>query len=1801
MRPGADDVVIAGMACRYPDADDPARLWENVLSTRRAFRRMPPGRLSLDEYGGEGPDSTYVTHAAVLEGWEFDRHRFRVPGDIFRAVDLTHWLALETCSEALRDAGLPDGEGLDRDRVGVVLGNSLTGEFSRAALLRTRWPYLRRSIEQALLDQGGAGLSSEAREALLTSVEARVKGPFPVPSEETLAGGLANTVAGRVCNHFDFHGTGFTVDGACASSLVAVATGADAITAGRLDVVLAGGVDLSLDPFEMVGFARLGALSRGGMRVYDAAPTGFLPGEGCGVVVLCRAGFAKEHRMPVYARLLGWGLSSDGHGGLTRPEPRGQRLAIERAHEMAGLAPSASELIEGHGTGTAVGDEVELRALTAARGPGAPRAVLGTVKANIGHTKAAAGVAGLIKATLAVHHATLPPTTGVHEPHELLRREDASLEVLSRSRPWTSAERYAGVSAFGFGGINAHVVLGAAGARGTRRASRPDPRLTVRPPGYEVVVCSASDSGALARQLREIERVAARLGHGELTDLAADRARHSRGTDEARCALAVATPDELHALAGYAAGLVETGTRVVVDPVRRLFLGAGAPARVALLFPGQAAPCYPGAGPVGDLHELPSRLSAPMPVDPGTVPDTALAQPAVIRSCLAGLSWIEELGAGVDVAVGHSVGEIAALVWAGALTIDGALELTAVRGRAMSASGHEVKGGMLGLSTDVESARELLAGQVVVAADNGEHQTVVAGPRDDLETVAARARDRGLTATWVPVAHAFHSPAMADAAGPLRSELARTAPVGRPELPVVSTITGRLWGPGDEVSDLLVRQLTEPVRWREALNRVQADLLVEVGPGQVLAGLAGPTGRPVVSMDIGSGSAAGLAAATAALFAAGAVPDVHPWFARRPCRPFDPAREPVFLTSPCQVEVTVRVPVPSGGSVTSPAGEPGPGPTDEIRDAGTDLLSVVRQRVAGAAELAPELIAESTGLMADLHLSSLRITQLAGDLMRDLDLPAPPGQLVPVTATVGEVARALGDLSSGDPEPDVVEGVSPWVRAFGHHVVPASAPSSVPARRAWQMDGLEGHPLAEEIGTAFSSPRQEEGQGQATRLLALPPGADLPPEPVVRVLKASAADRMPLVVLHHGGVGAAIGRSLAAEYPDADILVLDVPPTPDGVRAAAAEAATAWRGHHEIVHAAEGSRMRPVSTLLEVPAGSGASLGEEGAVAGRGDVVVVSGGAHGIGLECALALGAATGARMVLLGRSPATAATVRSGLARFAPESVVYEQVDVTDAAGVRTVMARVAERIGPVRGLLHAAGRNVPALIADITTEGLRETLAPKITGFENLVACVDPGQLRFVVTFGSVIARTGLAGQAEYAIANEWLGRRCRELTRSRPRVRWLNVGWSVWEGTGMGEHLGAVDRLRRQGVAPIPTGTGTDWLLRLLATPGLPPDVMVSGRLPAGPGLARPAGADPGGRFLETLRSHTPQVELIADSAVSLGTDQALADHRVDGVVLLPAVLGLEAMAQAAVEVGAKPVPGTFRDLRLAAPVTVPERGSRTVRVAVLAGDDGSVRAVLRSEETGFSTDHFAATQTALEAKDSGPGRTLPPGRPMPAAGLYGSLFFHGPRFARVRGLYRLGAYEVLATVGTDPGARWFGEFLDQRLVLGDPAARDAMIHVLQACVPDRRVLPVSVDRVTVHARAEGEITVHAVQMSQDETDFVFDVTASDVTGVLLERWSGLRVRSVGPLDCSGLALPLVGPLVTRALNTGDEGYDVRVVPAGPGEPGVIEQFRLVGAPGSRAGVSWHRGTGATSPEGALRLDTAAGPITVEVAR
>ena len=1008
-------IAIVGMACRYPDARSPGELWENSLAQRRAFRRIPAERLNLNDYlstDRQSPDRTYSTEGAFIEGYEFDRARFRVPGGTYRAADPAHWLTLDVAAAALEDAGFPEGEGLPREATGVFVGNTLTGEFSRANTMRLRWPYVRRVVKKVLEEDA---LPAERRSELLAQMETLYKQPFPPVGAETLAGGLSNTIAGRVCNHFDLNGGGYTVDGACASSLLAVINACSSLALGDLDVAIAGGVDLSTDPFELVGFAKTGALATDMMRVYDARSAGFWPGEGCGLVVLMRHEDALRRRRRIYAVIRGWGVSSDGSGGITRPEVEGQLIALRRAYARAGYGAGTVAYFEGHGTGTAVGDATELQALARARGTKTSSAVISSVKAIIGHTKAAAGVAGLIKATMALSAQILPPTVGCDDPHEELKRESSTLRAIKRGELFSAgASLRAGVSAMGFGGINSHVTLEATHDERRQSLTSRERALLSSAQDAELFLFSARDVYQLENQIARVLAYAERLSRSELTDLA-KRLSETLRPLPVRAAVVASSAAELSAGLEALRSHARSGVERLIDPHGGLFFGMDqSSARIGFLFPGQGSQSYKDGGVWRRRFYFLEDLYAQVERDwHGDGVSTEVAQPAIIASSVAALRVLSRLGITAAVGVGHSLGELTALNWAGSLDEPSLLRIARARGRAM-AEVDGPTGAMLSVAADRKAVEQVLNGErVVIAGLNSPTQTVLSGEVVEINAVARRAEARGLRTTMLRVSHAFHSPLVGSAATRLSAHLEREE-FGPLQRHVFSTVTGQHLNGNTDFHTLLREQVTSPVRFMEAIDAAVhggVDLWLEVGPGQTLSGLIGEfRDEPTVARDAGGASMRGLLSAAGACFCLGARVAHDELFVDRFARPFDLDWRPRFFVNPCELAPADENPRFLLETVSTTATHPPAtaGGTDRLPARhGLSPLEVVRRLVAERLELPIATIENESRLLDDLHLNSISVAQLVAESARRLNLPPPSTPTYFANATLFEIATAL--------------------------------------------------------------------------------------------------------------------------------------------------------------------------------------------------------------------------------------------------------------------------------------------------------------------------------------------------------------------------------------------------------------------------------------------------------------------------------------------------------------------------------------------------------------------------------------------------------------------------------------------------------------------------------------------------------------------------------------------------------------------------------------------------------------------------
>lgn len=1722
------EIAIVGMACRYAEAHSPRELWENVLAQRRSFRRIPRLRLNLADYSApqQREDTISVTMAAVLEDYEFDRVRFRISGNTYLSTDLSHWLALDVAEQALTDAGLANGSAGQRERTGVFVGNTLTGEFSRANLMRLRWPYVRRVINSVL--QNGDGKLSNDNARLLAEIESLYKSPFPATSEDSLAGGLSNTIAGRICNYFDLKGGGYVVDGACASSLLAIANACSALQAGDVDVALAGGVDLSLDPFELAGFSKLGALAEAKMRVFDEHSSGFWPGEGCGFVVLMRQEEATAQQHSVRAVIRGWGISSDGSGGITRPELSGQFLALDRAYRRAGYGIDSVGYFEGHGTGTAIGDAVELRALSQARrraSDHAPAAAIGSVKANIGHTKAAAGVAGLIKTAMILQAKIVPPNTGCDRPHPELSGERPALRIMREAELWPDERpARAGVSAFGFGGINTHVTLEAADHSRRKSFTGYEQQRFSSAQDCELFLLQASDLKELVAQLDEILMLANEISYAEMTDLAAHLANKLNGHSKpVRAACVASAPQELEKAVKVLRDCCASGSAALVDCGQGIFLSSGdAPPRIGFLFPGQASPVYLNGGiwsrrfsGVRDLYE---RAKLPQVVSI----DTAVAQPCIATASMAGLILLRLLGIEADLAAGHSLGELTALCWAGAMDEEALLHVVAERGRLMSQLG-DPAGSMASIQAACEDVRHRLNGDpIVVAADNAPTQTVVSGKAFAVKRFLGSLSADGITATLLPVSHAFHSPLMADAATAfsryLTSEQFGDVSTAKQ---IISTVTGTAIEKNADLRQLLTDQITMPVLFSKAAASVaaEADLLIEVGPGSILTDIMSQQfSVPAVALNVGGESLRGLLTAAGAVFALGAPVQAKALFADRFYRLFDLQHRRKFLQNPCE-SVPDTSCAPAVGPVLPVVAKPLP----VVTLPETSALETLRRLVAQRTQLPLETILPETRFLDDLHLNSISISQIVLEAAAQSKSVAPVSPAEFTNATLSETAEILERNRRRGPsrsEQKYPAGAESWIRTVGVELVKEPLrirPSPRSGSSHWQVMTMEQSDFTQSLAQQLAS---VSGRGT----ICCVPGVRTveAAEFLLRSVQSCVKQKVQEVVfVQHGGGAGALARSLFLEHREMTVTVVDLPEVSPQITALVVSEARAASGFTEAVYDANKIRREPrLKVLWPERKDTAKKLGVH-------DLLLVSGGGKGITAECALTLARSSGCRLALLGRShPERDAELRSNLQRFRNAKVAFEYfpVDLTDEKSLSGAIQQLQSEMGTVTAVLHGAGINNPQPLENLTERDLRITLDVKVIALRNILNALNQDKLRLLLTFGSIIGRTGLQGEAHYGMANEWLRMEVEEWQRQHPACRCLNLEWSVWAGVGMGQRLGVLESLQQQGIAPLLLDQALDYLPQLLAWNAVPPSCIVTARTGNLPVLGFGHADLPFLRFLENVRLHYPGIELIADAEISADTDPYLKEHCFQGDQIFPAVLGMEAMAQVASALEDTKQSPKFHNLHFNRPIVVPPGKSIVLRVAAVRRQPGVMAVVVRSSTTSFHVDHFSGecifgtdsigeTQSAVtEIKQ----RTILPLDP--EGDIYGRILFHQGRFCRITAYHELQARRCVAGISGSAKQQWFARYLPDEMLLSDAASRDAVIHCVQACIPHKTVLPTGADSVLTGATWTTESAiVTAEEREHNGDDFIYDIKVEDSNGHICERWNGLRLHAVAPIE------------------------------------------------------------------------------------
>ncbi|MFF0066012.1 beta-ketoacyl synthase N-terminal-like domain-containing protein [Streptomyces sp. NPDC005279] len=876
--PRPADAAIIGMGAVFPGAADLTAYRTNLVAGTDAITDVPPGRWDPEVYydprGAEGAarsDRFYCRRGGFIDGLaSFDPTRFGIMPAAVAGAEPDQLLALRVIAEAVADAGGEERLPADRSRIGVILGR---GGFMGVATARLD-QRVRTAHQLAVTLRE---LVPELDEDRITAVREAFQAGLGPERPEASIGLVPSFTAARTANRLDFRGPAYTLDAACASSLLAVEQAAGLLAGGSCDLVVAGAVHHCHIATLWSVFTQLRALSPSQhIRPFDRRADGTLLSEGTGVVLLKRLADAERDGDRVYAVVRGVGVAGDGRAAsLMSPLVDGQVRALTQAWAQAGLdpaAPGALGLLEAHGTGTPVGDEAELATLARVFGPpdaGAEPVAMGSVKSMLGHTMQASGMAGLIKAALAVHDGILPPTLHLEDPHKDFAR--TRMRPVTEAEPWErgTAPRRAGVNAFGFGGINAHAVLeeapgasvpaAAPGRRRNRdaahRVAEPDPRGPGRsgnrvgrgripPPlaeqrdptaGGAMTLLAAATSGELARLVEGLSVP------GQVP---------APPPSDGPCRLAVLglTPKRRALAAAVIARGKPWRGRGGVWFTPSPLLGHGA-ARLAFLFPGLEPDFTPCVDDVADRFGLPR----PALTGGGTLVERAVDAMAVGRFFARVLP---ELGIEADLLAGHSLGEWTAMVVAG-MYPQSAVDTFLDSLRPGDLDVPDLVYAALGCG--VSRAADALRGldRIAVSHDNCPHQSVLCGEPGPVAEVLSRLAAEGVLAQELPFRSGFHTPMWAPYLDQVRSAFA-ALPLRPQTVPVWSATTGTAYPePEHEVREVVLRHLLEPVRFRELTARLYAEgvrAFVQMGPGS-LPGFVGDTlhGRAHLAVSGGAG------------------------------------------------------------------------------------------------------------------------------------------------------------------------------------------------------------------------------------------------------------------------------------------------------------------------------------------------------------------------------------------------------------------------------------------------------------------------------------------------------------------------------------------------------------------------------------------------------------------------------------------------------------------------------------------------------------------------------------------------------------------------------------------------------------------------------------------------------------------------------------------------------------------------------------------------------------------------------------
>lgn len=1726
-----DRIVVVSSACEYPDASNLNELYNNVIEQRRSFRLLPQDRLDWSDLQyREGPLKINSPYAGLLKNYNFDFQKYKIPYSTYLSTDLTHWLALDVTSRALNSIKLTADKFKLNGKTGVIIGNTLTGESSRANGLLVRWPFFKE-----LLKEGLKTFTYIEQEPILNQIENLFKDRFIQPNEESLCGALANTIAGRIANYYDFKGGAFSVDGACASSLLAIEQSCARLKDKQWDMAICGGVDVSLDPFELVGFSRAGALTSKNMMLFDQDSSGFWPGEGCGIVVLMRESTAKKLEFPIQAVIAGCGISADGKGGMTRPTVGGQKSAISRALTQANCHFSDIDFVECHGTGTKIGDQIELTALSELASNNTKQCPVGSIKANIGHTKAAAGMAGFLKALICLQKEFIPPATGCINPIDILADENNKLEILDKPKLFENKIGRVGVSSFGFGGINAHVIL----ERTLDYSGSETQNLTNTQKITQqnnLFIFSANNINGLLSDVKEC--MIANPSFAELKTLSAKLIKQNQSGCYRLCIIVTSPLDLFERLNK---SIIFLQSSVVLNPSTKLhyfFEGcyfnkiSKEPVKVGFIYPGQSVTVDLDSSWLFsfDRHLKQSITGVLKDIEGHDWTSTWASQLGVITSEVLTTKILKTAGIKPDVVLGHSVGEYAALWASGVITEQSLYSLVGKRGELMQ-NCVDGKTGMMTVKATLAQIQPIISiRSVQIACINSHNDYVLSGLTTDLKQLQKIFNKHNLPTLMLKVAGAFHSDFMKPASVSFLKYVDRFK-FSNPTLKMISSVTGNLILNNEQINNLLVQQLVNPVEFNKAVANMRdsVDLIIEVGPGVGLSRLLIDTGVDICSTDSSQQNIIPLYQVMATSFCLGV--DVN---FECICDSEDDLETsslpPHFISNVCGVsgsDMRIKnMANPSKVKNTQTTISDTDNPQDYMQP-----IEILKKIISNSTGLSFESICSKDRMLADLHLNSITTADITNRFVNELgkELNVMPTSFS--ESSLGDIVDSVLDMPDKDNDALILKSMDDkgWVGIYNDERILKllSLDEQKTNKYQWQLISSERKVLK----FTFLN-EQSDALPKALLVYLSDKGMTKKLFTTIKdVIRQNEYQN--IVILDSSGVSEGFFKSIFKERQSSCCLFLsgEISSIKETEILNLLENNDSWLTlffENGLYYQTNFKRLF-LETSFQV-------------AAIHFETVIFTGGTKGIGLECACALLESSSINtLCVVGSSLMEEPDTELGLVRLRKYNINirYYQCDLSQVDEVKKLVNEINVCFPQVEAIIHAAGINKPSSLNTLNYSDVESCVSVKATSLDILLnEITNISSLKLLIGFGSVIARYGLQGESHYALANEKMCRVIDKFGHLNSLCNAVCLDWSLWKEVGMASSLGVIDHFQTEGISPISVRQGKKVFQQIIRQKKGSKRYFVSGRWGEHKTLPPIVFEAKMLRFQESAPIYYPDAEIVLDNKVSELSDVYLQDHKIAEQAVFPAVMIMELCAQATLGLGVS-YPYVFESFKLESAVLVNEGSEILIRAHAIRQAADSCQVSIYNSITNFKVTHASAQVSHLNdthIEDVAPVDLTPCSLTFDMQKLYHGLYFNSGRFQRIEEIYTLQASFVTAKIQVRP-EQWFANYKVTGQLLGDPGARDACLHVVQACYPTHRLLPVSVKKITLANswNMNDCVFVTATELKSCEKNVLFDIFISDGKGRILEVWHEIQFNVIGEIDLpSDIEWSLISPDITRSV-------------------------------------------------------------------